>query len=112
MEKKLIILLFLLSGCRNERAYACSRYSNDDSIIINLNAVNDTILSFHVREAFKLLHTLLYDEKRRLFLESQLDDSYHYENSYLVKEYDLLPDENCSLQMTLKDLKNRRYFCE
>ena len=112
MEKKLIILLILLSGCRNDRTYACSRYSNDDSITINLNAVNDTILAFHVREAFKLPHKLLYDEEKRSFLESQLDDSYHYENGYLVREYDLFPDEDCSLRMTLKDLNNRRYFCE
>ncbi len=112
MEKKLIILLLLLSGCRNNRAYACSRYSNDDSITINLNGVNDTILTFHVREAYKLPHTLLYDEQRRSFLNSQLDDSYHYENSYLVREYDLFPDEDCSLQMTLNDLKDRRYICE
>jgi len=67
MEKKLIILLILLSGCRNDRTYACSRYSNDDSITINLNAVNDTILAFHVREAFKLPHKLLYDEEKNLF---------------------------------------------
>ena len=112
MEKKLIILLFLLTGCQNNRTYACSRYFNDDSISIDLKAVNDKILVFHVREAFKLPHTLLYDEKKRSFLDSQLDDSYHYENTYLVREYDLLPDEECSLQMTLEDLKSRRYLCE
>lgn len=112
MEKKLIILLFLMTGCRNSRAYACSRYSNDDSITINLNAINDTILAIHVREAYKLPHTLLYDKQRKSFLDSQLDDSYHYENSYLVGEYDLFPDEDCSLQMTLEDLKTRRYICE
>ena len=102
MEKKLIILLFLMTGCRNSRAYACSRYSNDDSITINLNAINDTILAIHVREAYKLPHTLLYDKQRKSFLDSQLDDSYHY----------LFPDEDCSLQMTLEDLKTRRYICE
>lgn len=112
MKKKLIILLILLTGCRNNRAYACSRYSNDDSITIDLNAVNDTILTIHVREAFKLPYTLLYDEKKRSFLNSQLDDSYHYENTNLVREYDLFPDQNCSLKMTLDDLQDGRFFCE
>ncbi|MBO4919370.1 MAG: hypothetical protein J5365_04360 [Erysipelotrichaceae bacterium] len=112
MKKRLIILLILLTGCRNNRAYACSRYSNDDSITIDIGAVNDTILSFHVREAFKLPYTVLYDEKNRSLLNSQLNDSYHYENNYLVREYDLFPDRDCSLQLTLDDLQGRRYFCE
>lgn len=112
MEKKLIILLILLTGCRREQSFACSRYFNDDSISIDLKGVNDTILSFHVREAFKLPHTLLYDEKKRSFLDSQLSDSFHYENGFLIKEYDLHPDKDCSLKMTLDDLTGRRYFCE
>ena len=112
MEKKLIILLFLLTGCLNERTFACSRFLNEDSTTISLDAVNDTILTFRVREAFKLPHTLLYDEAGRSFLDSQLDDTYHYENTYLIREYELFPEKECSLRMTLDDLKNRRYFCE
>lgn len=104
--------MILLTGCQNNQSFACSRYSGDNSIVIELNGSNDKIMSFHVREAFKLPHTLLYEEKNKAFLDEQLDDSCHYENNYLIKEYDLYPDQKYSLQMTLENLKDRRYFCE
>lgn len=48
----------------------------------------------------------------REYLEKQLDDTYHFEDNLLVKEYDVNLYEIYSLSMTLNDLKKELFVCE
>ena len=111
-KKKILILMFILSGCTKEKSLACSRYNKDDSIIINLKAVNDDIKEIEICEVFVLPKETLLNEKFFEDLEKQLDDTCQIEENKLVRRYKLIPEGRFSLNATAAYLKGEKYFCE
>lgn len=113
MEKKIIILgLILLTGCENSKVIACSYELEDKAVYLDIDAINDDIVSIHEKTCFVLPNSVLADEEKYNFIVSQLDGSYHFEDNRLVLENDLLLDDTYSLSKTLEDLKTKRFICE
>ena len=82
MEKKtkILILLFLLSGCVKDNSASCSRYDKEDSLTLNLYARNDTITMIEVVESFLLPAKAVANEKYFADLKKQFDSSCHLED--------------------------------
>ena len=114
MEKKLVLLLLLiiLSGCQNKKAVACSFGTEEKNISLDIKAINDDITSINVRSCFEIPYNVINDEEKFAFLNSQLDDSFHFEDNKLIREYEIELDDIYSLQKTIKYLNNKRYYCE
>lgn len=113
MQKIIIILIiFLLTGCENNKHATCTFELEDKKISIDIDAINDDINEIHVRNEFILPNSFIMNDEYKKDLDSQLDSTYHYENNILVKEYDIELDDIYSYENTLKYLKTRRYLCE
>ena len=54
----------------------------------------------------------MLNQEKFSFLLSQLDDMSHFEDNNLISEYDVTLDNKYSLDLTLKDLKTKRFNCE
>lgn len=115
MEKKTIIvatLLIILTGCHNARAIACNYAVDDKSITLNIEAINDDIYSMNVRKCFEIPNVVMCDQEKYSFLLSQLDETYHFEDNLLIKEYDIELNDNYSLSSTIDYLQTKRFYCE
>lgn len=115
MEKTkglVLVLLVLLSGCQNNKRIACNLIQENKSIDLDIRAINDDISSIDVRTSFIVPNETLFDDKKLEFLKSQLDNSYHFEDNKLIREYSILIDNKYSLDKTLEDLRKKRYYCE
>lgn len=115
MGKRIVIVLLVLlvlSGCQNRLRVACNYQLEDKSIDLDIKAINDDISSINVRTCFEIPYYVLYDQDKLEFLNSQLDDSYHYEDNLLIREYEIPLDRTYSLDMTLADLRKKRFYCE
>lgn len=113
MEKRLVLLiLFILTGCQNKKIVACSFGLEDKNINLDINAINDDITSIRVRSCFEIPSSILSDEDKYNFIESQLDSSFHFEDNKLVREYEIELDDVYSLDKTIKYLNSKRYYCE
>lgn len=113
MYKKIVILiLLLLTGCSNNKSIACTYIDGDKSQTINIDAINDVINGINIRVCFVLPKNLLADQEKYDFIVQQLDDSYHFEDNVLVREYNIEINSQYSYELTINDLKNRRFYCE
>lgn len=113
MEKRLIVIFLLfITACENKKHLSCVYELEDKKICIDIDAVNDDISTIHVRNEFVLPRTLLFSEEYKKDLDKQLDDTYHYEDNILVKEYDLILDDVYSYDKTKDYLNVKRYHCE
>ena len=114
MEKKtkILILLFLLSGCVKDNSASCSRYDQEDSLTLNLYARNDTITMIEVVESFLLPAKAVANEKYFADLKKQFDSSCHLEENRLIRNYGLAIDGSYSLQKTIEELERQRFHCE
>ena len=111
-RKLLIFILLFLCGCSRQRQIACSRFYKDDSLILEIEAVNDDIVSMRTVELFVLPEDLLADEKRFSDLEKQFDESCHMEGNRLIRTYELPLERKYSLALTLEELKKEKSYCE
>ena len=115
MFKKILILqiiLILISGCKNKQQVSCL-YGNDDKLVsLSIEAINDDIKSINVRTSFKIPYNVMLNQEKFSFLLSQLDDMSHFEDNNLISEYDVTLDNKYSIDLTLKDLKTKRFNCE
>lgn len=114
MQQKiiLILILILLTGCEKQRVLACNYISDDSEIYVNLYSNYDDLEKIEIRLTFDIPNVVMQDKEKLDFLLQQLDDTYHFEDSILVKEYSLFMDDDYSLNETIKYLKNKRYNCE
>jgi len=112
VEKRLLILLlFILCGCR-ERSAACTRFNNDDRVEINIKALNDDIRTIEVVETFVLPYEVLADERSYQELLKQMDKSCYFEDNKLIRRYGLPVDGKYSLSKTIEYLRQEKYYCE
>ena len=114
MEKKkgILIIALLLCGCGKDQMVACSRYTDEDSLTLNLYGKGDDIEMIEVVEVFTLPEAVLADKKYYADLEKQLDLSCHMEENRLVRRYGLALDKTYSLSKTIGELEKQRYHCE
>lgn len=116
MERKktivVLLSLFLLTGCHNNLRVACSYSLDDKTIDLDIKAHNDDISSISVRTSFEIPQAVICDKERFDLLNSQLDNTYHFENNLLVREYDIEMDDTYSLKKTIDDLNSKRFYCE
>lgn len=114
MSKKIVLVLFiLLVGCENKsRNIACILFGKDSEIYINIHAKYDDIESVEVKECFDIPSVVMADEKKFAFLNSQLDNTYHFEGNKLIKDYCIALDDTYSLEKTIEGLRTRRFYCE
>lgn len=108
----LIVLLLLLCGCSRQRHIACSRFDGDDSLTLDITAVNDEIRMIEVTELFELPKELLANERFFNDLQKQFDESCHMEENRLVRKYGIVMDQTYSLAETIEKLKQEKYSCE
>ena len=111
-NKTLIILFVLLCGCQRERTVSCSCFDGDDSLSLIIHALNDDIVSIEETRVFVLPEHLLANERYFRDLEGQFDPYCHVEGNKLVRRRMLMLDRVYSLELTMKDLQERRYRCE
>ena len=111
-KKRLIILLLLLCGCARQRNVACVRFNDDDSLMLNISAVNDDIRMIEVVELFEVPTQLVANEDYFNDLKKQFDQSCHMEGNKLVRRYGLVLDQTYSLSKTIEALKKEKYSCE
>ena len=112
MEKKTLVLLFLLlTGCSYKSA-ACVKFDGDKEIDIDIKAVNDDIQTVEISEVFELPYELLANEKEFERFKEQLDVSYHFEDNILIRRYAMVIDDTYSYMDTLKQLNEEKYHCE
>lgn len=113
MDKRFVILcLFLLSGCKSKNI-ACTYYSEQGQIEIEIEAMNDDIKQIEVCSSFNLPMSLVYDEDKYADFLKQLSDEYYIdENNTLIKKESVLLDKKYSLSKTLDYLKMKRFVCE
>lgn len=114
LKKGLIVLLLLcLYGCHdNYSQISCSLYNQDSIVYLDIKAINDDIDSILVRHTFEIPQRVMCDEEKYNFLLSQLDETYHFEDNILVKEYYEVLDKTYSLSKTIEELNKKRFFCE
>lgn len=112
MKKLLLIIILLLCACEKEKNCSCVKIDGDKQIYLDISSIYDDIVSVSIREAFVLPYSLLLDEYSSSYLKEQLDDTYHIENNMLIREYEVIPDDRCSLQLTLSELKKELFICE
>ena len=114
MEKRLIILLFLFlcGGCHNNYRIACIYELDDKSLNLDIKAINDDISSIDVRACFEVPYKALLDKEKFDFINSQLDETYHFEDNILVREYSVELDKTYSLDKTIEYLNSKRFHCE
>lgn len=104
--------MLLITACENRKHASCVYELEGKKICLDIEAINDDIETIHVRNEFVLPHSLVFNEKYKKDLDEQLDDTYHYEDNLLVKEYDVILDDLYSYNNTLNYLNSRRYHCE
>lgn len=113
MEKRLILLIILfLTACQNKKTVACSLGLEDKNINIDISAINDDISSIKVRSSFIIPTPILTDKDKYEFIQKQLDNTFHFEDNKLIREYDIEIDDVYSLDKTIKYLNSKRYYCE
>lgn len=113
MDKKIVlILLVLLSACTNNKSYACNKTINNSQYQLTINSINDDISSVYVRNVFEIPYETLLDEDKYNDLNKQLDSSYHLEDKYLIREYEIFIDNKYSFSLTLDELRKDKYYCE
>ena len=112
-KKKIIILLvFLLSGCADsEKEISCRLNNGNSHIDITIHTNYDDILSLNVKESFLLPYRYVLDDKIRIDMESQLDDTYCIYDNTLIHEYEIIPDDKYSLNKTVEYLGSFSYVC-
>ena len=111
-KKTVIVLLFILCGCSRQRSAACTYYNGDDSLTLDLIAVNDDIRMIKVSEVFVLPPELLANGKFFSDLCKQFDPSCHVEDDKLVRRYSLAVERRYSLNATITSLEEKRFHCE
>ena len=108
----LILLIIFLTSCSKHKSVSCNLYNDNYEVNININSIYDDIESIHISEIFILPYNISSNEEKVNDLIKQLDFKYQLFNNRLIKEYDVLLNEKYSLDMTLIDLKQRRFICE
>ena len=108
----ILILLVILCGCSNNRQVSCIYENGEKKINLDIHAINDDISSVSVRTSFDVPYNVILDNDKYSFLLSQLDSTNHFEDNHLISEYALALDSKYSLDLTLKDLKTKRFVCE
>ncbi len=111
-KKKLTVLLLLLSGCAEQRTYACSRIEGGNGIYLNIEALRDRVVSAEMTERYELPYDLLLDKERLGRLAEQLDEGCFFHGNALYCECRIVPEEEYSLDRTLEQLKQQRFICE
>ena len=113
MDRKiLVVCLLLLSGCKS-KVTACTYYSEQGQIEIEIEAVNDDIKQIEVCSSFNLPISLVSDKDKFNDLLKQLSEEYYIdENNILSKKESVLLDKKYSLSKTLEYLKMKRFVCE
>lgn len=113
MEKIILILLFVLSSCKNkENSVACVKFEEDRDIDIYIKADYDVIKDVQIFQTYTLNNDLLLNEDRLNLLKKQLDDTYYFEDNKLIKKEIVLLDDEYSLSETIKYLRKDKYNCE
>lgn len=113
MVKKLILLtLLFLTGCGRNSVTSCTFSKDKAEVNLDIKAINDDISSIKVRTSFEIPSAILADRDKYDFILSQVDDSYHFENNYLINEYNIALDDKYSLELTKDHLKHMRFYCE
>ena len=107
-----LLILLSICACSRERSAACQRYEKDRQIYIDLEAVNDEIKRIKISEVFVIPHSLLLNGEADSFLREQLDELQRIEGNRLVREYEMIPEETYSLEMTMKHLGKEHFVCE
>ena len=93
----------MLCGCQRERTVSCSRFDGDDSLTLQIEAVN---------ELYQLPGGPLADATFSDDFARQLDDTCHLEEDRLIRRYEVFPDGTYSLQKTIEELSAGRFHCE
>lgn len=116
MDKKAItflIILFIVCGCKNKDTLtACTYFSDNKQLDLNIYSHYDEIYAIKVREVFDIPQRVISDESKYNFIINQLDDSYRFEDNLLVREYDVELSDIYSLYKTKDYLKDMRFNCE
>lgn len=115
MQKRLVVIilyLFILTGCKNNKEIACNFIQDNKSVDLQIKAINDEISSINIRTSFDIPNSVMFDENKYDFLVSQLDESYHFEDNKLIREYSVDLDKIYSLSKTLDNLRKQRFYCE
>ncbi len=102
----------MLCGCQRERIVSCSRFDGDDSLTLQIEAVNDDVVSIEVIELYQLPGGPLADATFSDDFARQLDDTCHLEEDRLIRRYEVFPDGTYSLQKTIEELRAGRFHCE
>ena len=58
-KRKIVLLSVLLCSCENKHSYACVKEIDNNQIYLDIDAINDEIISLEVSEYFKLPYDLL-----------------------------------------------------
>lgn len=111
-KKKIVLLFLLLCGCENKRTYACVKDIESNQIYLDIETINDTIISLNVTESFALPFNLLHHENRLNDFKKQLGEDYIIENNKLIHNYLIIPDDRYSISKTLVYLKKEKFICE
>lgn len=113
MDKRLVLIIMLiLTGCSNSSLTACWYSKDSAEVNLDIKAINDDISSIHVRTSFEIPNNIIADKEKYDFILSQVDKTYHFEDNYLVKEYEVDLDDTYSLSSTKEYLKKMRFYCE
>lgn len=112
MPKKILIILFILSGCTNYKSAYCSIEENNTQILIDITSINDSITSIHIKESFELPYSYILDEDKMKDLNNQIKDDYSIEGNRIVFEYDEELDANYSFNSTIDSLIKEHFYCE
>ena len=112
MEKIITVLLCLLLCSCNYKSAACYKYDGNNEIEVYIEAVNDDIESIRITEVFELPYDLLANEKEFVNFTAKLDQSYHFEDNRLIRQYGAVLDKTYSFNKTIDRLKKEKYSCE
>lgn len=108
-KRCLILILVLISGCDSSRTYIATRYEKNNEIRLTITSNFDNIKTIEVRRKFKLPYELLLNDEYLSNFNSQLDNTYHYEDNFLIQEYCVPVNGKYSVSSTIAYLKEQKY---
>ena len=102
VKKIIVLLLFLLSGCKNERIYYCLKDNNDYHFEVSLYAEYDALTQVKIEKSFKL--------------PLEFEDVF-YPDDYLLNDHFLSSFEEYnvsdhSLRKTVSFFRSNYFYCE